>query len=296
MSTPGAEDSLQNPQPELAAFRQKRAASTSPEQDTQKKPCFQESPERSQNFNSNLNFEEIEEEGNMEKVLSEMQEIRAAISRQEESIVTRLRQELLGMKEEINSLKQEVQQKDETIKKLERRIEEVEKRRDDNENHNRLNNIRINGIPETKDESCEDIVIKVAGALGVEIDPNDIDRAHRTGKPKKDEPKAIICRFNKFKARKQITMNKKKLKDDEEVMKTLVTVLDNDLKIKLGDEAKIFINDDLTKSKSALAAEVRKKKKADVIKGTWVSYGKIFAQKHDDSVVVIKSYSDILGL
>ena len=66
MSTPDAEANLQT---EIAALRQKRPASTSPLQDTLKKPCFQDSPERAQNPSANLILEEEEEVNNMEKLM-----------------------------------------------------------------------------------------------------------------------------------------------------------------------------------------------------------------------------------
>ena len=62
------------------------------------------------------------------------------------------------------------------------RIHTLENKVKDSEQYSRRNCLRIFGIPETKGEKTDDIVLKLAKEkLGVEIDINDIDRSHRTG-------------------------------------------------------------------------------------------------------------------
>ena len=268
---------------ELAAQRPKRAAS-SPIHDPEKRPCL--------SLNTSSSIEEVEETLTMEALSQEIREMRIVMTNMENNIVSRLNAELKAVKDEVNTLKQTIKDKDETIDKLQKRIDEIEKRRDDNEQHNRLNNIRINGIPEKQGENCEELVMKVANCIDANIDIEDIDRAHRTGKVEPNKTRSIIVRFNKFKARKNMTMSKKKLKEPEvhEKMKTVFEGYD------LGDEPQMFISDDLTKSKSALAAGVRQKRRADKIKETWISYGKIYAKLLDDKVVIINNKSDLDSL
>ena len=216
------DDKLDELQAQIAELRQKRPASTSPlnENSAQKKANLKSSSLGS-------SFEDTEESVTMEvlqrqmqDIMNEMQGIKQAIATQENNIVDRLHREMQGMRDEINSLKAKVDQKDILINNLEKRIEEIEKKRDDNENHNRLSNIRLNGIPEKEGESCEDIVVKVAEVIGATVRLGDIDRAHRTGKPKDGGPRSIICRFNNFRVRRMLTQEKKKLKEESIKKKT----------------------------------------------------------------------------
>ena len=89
-----------------------------------------------------------------------------------------------------------------------------------------------------------------------------------------------------------LTQEKKKLK--EESIKKKLNEKFKDLDLKLDDNKTLYISDDLSKAKSALAAEARKKRREGKIKETWVSYGKIFMKKHDDSVHVVNSFVDLL--
>ena len=153
-------------------------------------------------------------------------------------------------------------------------------------------NLRINGLPEKQDEDCEDLVVRVAKCIGAHVDTKDIDRAHRTGKSEPNKVRSIICRFNNFKARKDMTICRKKLKETD-VIDEIKTEFED---LELGDEPKVYVNDDLTKAKSALAAGVRQKKRDDKIKETWISYGKIFAKLNNDKVLVIKNKDDLNSL
>ena len=71
------------------------------------------------------------------------------------------------------------------------------------ENQSRRNNIRVNGIPESDNETWEDAEVKVKRAikdnLGIEVD---IERAHRverrkikSGQANQNHPRTIVCRL-----------------------------------------------------------------------------------------------------
>ena len=69
-----------------------------------------------------------------------------------------------------------------TNSELETRLSVVEYESDNLEQYSRRNSLRISGIPEEPDENTDQRVIQLAGGLGIDISPNDIDRSHRVGK------------------------------------------------------------------------------------------------------------------
>ena len=86
------------------------------------------------------------------------------------------------------------------------------------EDRSRRNNLRIDGVEETPNETwdiCEgkvqDIVVNKLG-ITAEIE---FDRCHRTGKFKKNQakPRTIVCRLLRFKNKEKILQNSKKLKN-----------------------------------------------------------------------------------
>ena len=80
------------------------------------------------------------------------------------------------------------------------------------EDQSRRNNIRVNGIPESDNESWEDVEVKVKRTikdnLGIKVD---IERAHRverrkakSGQANKNHPRTIVCRLRDWKQREQV--------------------------------------------------------------------------------------------
>ena len=73
--------------------------------------------------------------------------------------------------------------------------------------YSRRNCLRISGIPETKSESTDDIVLDMANAIGADLILEDIERSHWLGKPKprsvpqhagqlSTRPRSIIVKFS----------------------------------------------------------------------------------------------------
>jgi peptidoglycan hydrolase CwlO-like protein len=83
----------------------------------------------------------------------------------------------------INVLEDMNKRLQEDLNKLNRRLNEVQNKANDNEQYSRRNNLRIYGIAEKQIENCYDEVTKFCNEeLGVSIERNEIDRAHRVGK------------------------------------------------------------------------------------------------------------------
>ena len=85
----------------------------------------------------------------------------------------------------------------------------------DMEQYSRRECLEIRGIAEDQhyEEDTNDIVVKVAGLLGVEIDEQDISVSHRLPKPKQsDSPPTIIAKFVRRDVRDQVYKSRKNLK------------------------------------------------------------------------------------
>ena len=70
------------------------------------------------------------------------------------------------------------------------------------EYRSRRNNLRIDGISEDQNESCHECEEKVLEVIKEKLeiqDPIEIDRCHRMGKHKRNRPRTIIFKLNKFK-------------------------------------------------------------------------------------------------
>ena len=86
---------------------------------------------------------------------------------------------------------------------------------DDLEQYSRRNCLVLHGVNESKEENTNEIIIKTfSEEIGVEIKEDDLDRSHRLGKPKRkdNKPWPIIVKFARYAVRREIFMNKRKLK------------------------------------------------------------------------------------
>ena len=95
------------------------------------------------------------------------------------------------MVEEVKSLKNEIERTNCKPKRLEIENERLKKsvnlslfKIDALEQYGRRENLRIHGIPESKNnqDDGEEIVLKIAKSLNVDLQPCEIQTAHRLGK------------------------------------------------------------------------------------------------------------------
>ncbi|XP_052129407.1 uncharacterized protein LOC127750851 [Frankliniella occidentalis] len=170
---------------------------------------------------------------------------------------------------------------------VEQRIEPLERRMDDmddellelkdisnkaistanfNSEYSRRNNLEIHGIPFQAGEDVIDLVIKVASEIEVELNPDQIDVAHRLPTKSKAKPPPIICKFvNRWKK--------------EAIMKARINkvITAKNLGFESSD-LRVFINENLTPEKRILAMETRRffNNKGCTV---WTSNGNIIVAK-----------------
>ena len=126
--------------------------------------------------------------------------------------------------------------------------------------YSRRENVRVFGIAEIADEKTNDIIVKVAGDMGVDITERDISVSHRIGKKMGTKPRPIIAKFVRRDTKTAIMRNKRNLKGLDGYMS-------------------VFVNDDLTTMRSKLVYEL---KRDESVTRVWTMNGKIMCIQEEN--------------
>lgn len=163
---------------------------------------------------------------------------------------------------------------------LEGNLQEVESRLVLSEQYSRRNNLEIQGVAKTEEESLTEVLGKIGTAINEPIGEADIEVCHRvpTRSPEKTN---IIVQF-KSRAKRDTVLKKAK--------KTRLTSED----MGQSDKRPIYVNEHLCPALKKLLALTVKKKHENKWKSVWSSNGKIFAKQTDDAPTLqVKSERDI---
>lgn len=102
-------------------------------------------------------------------------------------------------------------------------------------------------------------VIDLSRAIEAEINLDDIERSHRVGRPRNTgKPRDIIVKFASYRTRRKVYEARTKTKDN--------------------GYRGVFINEDLTKSRSNLLLKARQMVKHNNLKSAWSSDGNILVR------------------
>ncbi|XP_070180356.1 uncharacterized protein [Littorina saxatilis] len=158
---------------------------------------------------------------------------------------------------------------------------------DDLEQYSRRNCIRISPIPELESENTDNIVKIVAKSIGVDLKDVDIDRSHRVGrKPAPGQPsqRPIIVKLTSYRSKVTLMMARRNLRDVDSSKlfpdASWPALPSRDARGARG-APKIFINDDLTKTRAAVASKARQLKVSKSLDDTWCRDGVVFVKKHN---------------
>ena len=173
-----------------------------------------------------------------------------------------------------------VKARDDRTKTLESKVAALEHESDKVEQYTRRPNLRFTGIAET-DETNENTTEKILDIINedmcpnVQIRPEQIERSHRLGaktdRNGKIQQRAIIVRFGHENTRDAVYRARFMLKK------------------KSGPN--VFVNEDLTSTRAALAFQTRQLKKKGKLMDCWTAAGKVMVK--DDSVIHITSESEL---
>lgn len=153
-------------------------------------------------------------------------------------------------------------------KELRDRVARLEQSADAAEQYSRRNCLRISGVKEVDGEDTDKYVLTMASAIGADISITDIDRSHRVGKMKD-----IIVKFATYRARKRFFKAR--------------------VKARSTGYSGVYVNEDLTRSRSTILYKARTLVKSKSINSCWSSDGTILVKDLSMKVHRIEGIADL---
>lgn len=189
----------------------------------------------------------------------------------------KLQKEIASVKTENSALRKENNLLNDKVVKLEGRVSELESAVDTGEQYSRRGCLRITGIKEVDGEDTDAIVLKMAYELEAGLTIADLDRSHRVGKIRPGQNRAIIAKFATHRARQSLYSKRKDLRGNV-------------------NYANVYINEDLTSTRSRLLFNARQYAKANLVKSAYSSNGNIYVKDKSDTKLAIRSTADLLNI
>ena len=121
--------------------------------------------------------------------------------------------ELMELRNQLDEKEAEVQSLSLSLNKLSEEVDMFNMRANDLEQYSRRNSVRIFGIPESQGEDTDQLVIKaVSDHLPCTISPADIDRSHRSGKPRADakKPRPILVKLTHYRKKAALMKDRRR--------------------------------------------------------------------------------------
>lgn len=240
--------------------------------------------------------------------------------------------EVEDLKEKLSNANTVIENLSVDVKTKDKTLYEVEMKADANEQYSRRNSIRITGIPELEEGEDTDTLVTELFNTAMKIAPplsiSEIDRSHRVGKkqrPTKEnpspKPRPLLVKFISYRSKASVMKVRSRLKTVRPLPSTwgrnafpelIKSMFDDQVN---ADEAgkissendspdgaysdfvpakdRIYINDDLTRTRAKLLEEARRGIKAKKIKDAWSKDGAIIVKDKHDQVKAIQSNNDL---
>ena len=173
-----------------------------------------------------------------------------------EDIIAKAVKEAVGqaMESILKKLKAEIAVLEGKVKTLEDTIDKVAAKANDNEQFSRRQNVRVMGFVEEDEENCAEKFVNLCREkIGLDMNDDIVDRAHRVGKKEEGTNRAIIIRLKTHKDKLAILHNRKNLRGSG-----------------------FYINEDLTKINQKLSYTARVT--CTNVDTSWTVDGKIFVK------------------
>ena len=115
------------------------------------------------------------------KLLTDMAELKSSVAKNNND-VTKMKEEMKQQCKCVASLEKQITSLSKVTKKQKEELEVLQVGLEDLEQYSRKNLLEVHGIPKEIDMSTDEIVCKVAEAIGVNIKSDDIEISHRLNK------------------------------------------------------------------------------------------------------------------
>ena len=161
-----------------------------------------------------------------------------------------------------------------TRRELDKQSQEVDRLNealDNLEQYTRKNSLEFHGIPENSYQSTEEVVLKLAAALEVQVTPSDIEISHKL--KRKSGANVIIAKFCSHKIKTKLYKQRTKLKN----------IKASDLFPGYAAAAarfndRLFINENLTSYRRGLVDSANRIRRDGCIHSLWTMDGKLFVK------------------
>ncbi len=188
-----------------------------------------------------------------------------------ECIAPVIKQEMSSLFKKQDKLEKDMKKLKATLEQRDKTITTLAEHLDRSEQYSRRNNVRIMGIPEEDGEDTNKLVLKLAATIGVVMVNEHIDISHRVPKyppTRQETPRPIIVRFVSNSSLRSMLGGRRKLREHREET----------------SNKKLFINEDLTRSRALLAKRARTLVAEKRAESTWVTGGVILIKLYGGSV------------
>lgn len=178
---------------------------------------------------------------------------------------TKLEKKLHATTTSLESARKDLQQQTEEVNYLNESLDNLEQ-------YTRKNSLEFHGVPENSYESTEEVILKIAAALDVQVISSEIEISLR----RKNDNSVIIAKFCSHKVKTSLYKARIKLKNIK------ATDLFPSFASAVGSKARLFINENLTKYRRRLVDSANQRRRDGCIRSVWTMDGKVYVKTSPD--------------
>lgn len=198
----------------------------------------------------------------------EMEEINRSMTFMNKSFED-FKEDLATTVKEVKELRVEQQTLKDENRKLTEELTSVKSELVELKQYSRANNLEVKGLPQNANEVLDALVVELGTRVGAQLCPSDIDTVHRVPS-KTNGVQNVVVRFVRRSVRDQVLQKAKKHR---------LTSAD----LGFHGTEPIFVNEHLCLENKILLSKTIRCKKEKGWKFAWVSQGKIFMRKNENS-------------
>ena len=206
------------------------------------------------------------------QLTSDVAELKNSVERNRQEM-SKLSEELVKQNKYVASLEKQLTKTSKYVKEHAEELQDIQINLDNLEQYSRKNSLEFHGIPDEFDMSTDQVVCRIAQAIGVEIQENDIEISHRIGRKRGNKP--ILAKFASHKVKSKVYKARTKLKAVS-VQSLFPGSSVSSVEATPARLKRIYINENLTLYRKEMMGIAVEKKHDGKIYNVWTLDGKIF--------------------
>ena len=212
----------------------------------------------------------------IQSILRENKETRREVVQLKETVleqkttIASLKTTVVGLEKQCANNEKDLAAARKTIEEQCEEIAELYSLQDQLEQYTRKNSLEIHGVPESAYRSTEEAVLKLAEALEVPVQSQDVEISHKL--PSKGM-KAIIVKFVSHKVKTQLYKERVKLKNVN-----ISDLFPSATSATRAEAKRIFLNENLTSYRRKIVNRANEMRRDGLLLSVWTLDGKIFVK------------------